>query len=171
MQKLADKRPPKTLAKSLNADSYLIGSDLGHCFIFSTGAGGSAFELLLVFTFCPSNLVPLPYFHQKMQLNKITIKLIHATNNHSLNVILISRFPCSHSSQTSRNRFGSSVITPSIPCLMLHFIMLSSLTVQSYTGLPFFLASLRNLRPMVGARSDFWRILNDTLGMVRNCRA
>ena len=83
----------------------------------------------------------------------------------------MSLFPCSHSSQTSKNRSGSSVITPSNPCLILHFIMSSSLTVQTYNGLPFAFASRVKRAPRKGNMSAFASILKDTLGTERNLRA
>ena len=63
-----------------------------------------------------------PNLHQKMHPKMMIIKLIQMIWPHCFRVKCTSRFPCSHSSQTSRNRFGSSVMTPSAPCLMLQRI-------------------------------------------------
>ena len=112
-----------------------------------------------------------PCFHQNIEPKITTMKLIQAIIVNDFQENLISLFPRSQSSQTSRNFFGSSVITPSSPLLIDHLIIGTSLTVQSYTGRPFALASLKNRAPKKGARSDCWRTLKETLGTERNCLA
>lgn len=107
------------------------------------------------------------YFHLKITPKIITIICNQSIKRNSFLPMLIWRFPCSQSSQTSRYLFGSSVITPSSSCLMHHLIIASSLTVQAKTGLRAAFASRKNLLPM-GPMSTFWRRLKDIFGVVRN---
>lgn len=88
-----------------------------------------------------------PCFHQNIEPKTTTMKLIQAIIVHDFAGMLISLFPHSQSSQTSRNFFGSSVITPSSPLLIDHLIIGTSFTVQSYTGRPLALASFKNREP------------------------
>lgn len=113
---------------------------------------GSATALLgVVFSSLP---VPL-YFHQKIAPKMSTMKLIQAIIIHWPHEMLNSRFPCSHSSQTSKNRFGLSVITPSSSLLIAHFIISSSLTVQTNIDLPFAFASRIKRAPKNGSMRVF----------------
>lgn len=123
------------------------------------GAGG-------LLGFPPGNA---PNLHQKMHPKIMIIRLIQMIWPQCPRVKCISRFPCSHSSQTSRNRFGSSVMTPSAPCLMLQRICSSSLTVQKNRGRPAALASRMNDDPPRPKRESS-RILKETLGRRRNWR-
>lgn len=112
-----------------------------------------------------------PYFHQKIVPKRSTRRLIQAMTIHWPHEMLISLFPCSHSSHTSRNRLGSSVITPSTSLLILHRIMSSSLTVHTYSGLPFAFTSRIKRAPKNGTMRVFCNILKETLGTERNLRA
>ena len=98
--------------------------------------------------------VPL-YFHQKIVPKMSTMKLIQAIIIHSRHEMLTSLFPCSHSSQISRNRSGSSVSTPSSSLFMHHLIMSGSLTVHAYIGLPFAFTSRMKRAPKTGNISVF----------------
>ena len=138
----------------------------GHCApsFFPLGFTTALFRLLF-------SLSVLPCFHQNIVPKISTMKLIHAIPIHWPHEMSMFLFPCSHSSQTSRNRFCSSVITPSSSCLILHFIMSCSFTVHTYNGLPFAFASRMKRAPKKGNMSDFCSMLKDTLGTERNLRA
>ena len=112
-----------------------------------------------------------PYFHQRIPPNSSTIILNQTISNHNLHPIRICLSPCSHASHTSRNLFGSSVITPSAPLDILHFIKDSSLTVHINIGRPRAFASRRNLEPMMGPMRVFWKRLKEMLGVCKNWRA
>ena len=117
---------------------------------------------------------PLPvrlYFHQNIVPKTSTMRLIQAIIIHCPHEILIPLFPCSHSSQTSKNRFGSSVITPSSSVLIAHLIMSSSLTVQTNNGLPFAFTSRMKRAPKNGSMRVFCSMLKETLGTERKLRA
>lgn len=88
-----------------------------------------------------------PCFHQKMAPKTQIKSWNHAVEDHSWRPILIVRWPCSHSSHTSKKRLGLSVHTPSRPLRMVNRIRSSSLTVQVYTGLPLRRTSLRKRDP------------------------
>lgn len=112
-----------------------------------------------------------PYFHQRIPPNSSTIILNQIISNHNLHPIRICLSPRSHASHTSRNLFGSSVITPSAPLDILHFIKDSSLTVHINIGRPRAFASRRNLEPMMGPMRVFWKRLKEMLGVCKNWRA
>lgn len=112
-----------------------------------------------------------PYFHQRIPPKSSTMILNQIISNHNLHPIRICLSPCSHASHTSRNLFGSSVMTPSAPLDILHFIKASLLTVHINIGRPRAFASRRNLEPMMGPMRVFWKRLKEMLGVCKNWRA
>ena len=116
--------------------------------------------------------LPVPlYFHQKMVPKMSTMKLIQAIIIHWPREMWIFLCPRSHSWQTSRKSFGSSVMTPSNSRSRHHLIMSGSLTVHKYSGRPLALASRMKRAPKTGSMRAFCSMLKDTLETVRNLRA